>query len=129
MPRYLNPETIAAPVGRYTHGVELAAGARLLFVAGQVGVRPDGNTPADPREQHEQAWANVKAVLAKSGMSERNLVRVNGFIVRADLIPIWREVRDRALGDAPLPASTLLVVGALARPEWVVEIEAVAAAE
>jgi enamine deaminase RidA (YjgF/YER057c/UK114 family) len=130
MSRRLNPRGIAAPAGRYSHGIEIAAGARLLFVSGQVGLRPDGTTPSDPREQHDHAWTNIKAVLHEAGMNMAHLVRINGFITRADLIPVWRDARDRAMGEAaPLPASTLLVVSALARPEWVVEIEAVAAAE
>jgi enamine deaminase RidA (YjgF/YER057c/UK114 family) len=48
-------------------------------------------------------------------------------VTRTDLIPVYRAARDKALGNAAPPASTLVVVAALAKPEWVVEIECVAA--
>ncbi len=124
---YHNPATVAAPASRYSHGVEVPAHSRLLFVSGQVGVRSDGTTPVDAREQHEQVWKNIGAVLAAAGMGAADIVRVNGYITRADLVPIFREMRDRVLGKGPAPASTLVVVAALVRPEWCVEIEVVAA--
>ena len=127
MPKRQNPATVHPPAGKYSHGVEPEAGARLLYVSGQVGVKPDGSTARDDAAQCEQAWANVASVLAAGGMSVADIVKLNAYITRADLIPVYRAARDRAVGNAPPPASTLVVVAALANPAWVVEIECVAA--
>src|SRR5262245_4682259 len=121
-----NPQTVHPPAGKYTHGVELAP-QRLLYVSGQVGAKPDGSTAQGDAAQCEQAWANVKAVLAAGGMGPSDIVKLNAYITRTDLIPVYRAARDKALGDIQPPASTLVVVSALASPTWVVEIECVAA--
>ena len=75
----------------------------------------------------EAAWSNVLAVLAAAGMSAGDLVKVTAFLTRPEDTPLYRQVRERMLEGAE-PASTLLIVQALASPEWLVEIEAVAAA-
>ena len=121
-----NPATVHAPAGKYSHGVEAAA-SRLLYVSGQVGAKPDGTTAPGDAAQCDQAWANVKNVLAAAGMGVADILKLNAYVTRADLIPVYRAARDRAVGDAPPPASTLVVVAALANPAWVVEIECVAA--
>lgn len=123
-----NPKTVHPPAGKYTHGVEAHAGARLLYVSGQVGAKPDGSTAANDAAQCEQAWANVKSVLAAAGMGPGDIIKVNAYITRTDLIPVYRAARDKVLGDITPPASTLVVVSALANPAWVVEVECVAAA-
>lgn len=121
-----NPASIHAPASPYTHGVEVPPNARLLFVSGQVGMKPDGSTPADLVAQNEQAWANLKAVLAAAQMGVGDIVRLNAYVVGADGIAAFREVRNRMVGEIK-PASTLVVVAALASPAWKVEIECVAA--
>lgn len=127
MPKRLNPATVHPPAGKYSHGVETAAGARMLHVSGQVGARQDGSTAPTDAAQCEQAWANVMNVLAAAGMGAADIVKLNAYVTRADLIPVYRAARDKALGTALPPASTLVVVAALANPAWVVEIECVAA--
>ena len=76
----------------------------------------------------ETAWSNVLAVLAAAGMGPRDLVKVTVFLTRPEDTPLYRQVRERMLEGAE-PASTLLIVQGLASPDWLVEIEAVAAAE
>jgi enamine deaminase RidA (YjgF/YER057c/UK114 family) len=120
-----NPANVAAPTG-YSHGVELPANARILYIAGQLGVAPDGKLAPDIRGQAEQAWKNIQNVLAAAGMGIENLVKVNHYITRREDLAAYREVRARFLKDH-LPASTLLVISALARDEALVEVEAVAA--
>ena len=120
------PAGVAPPFSSYSHGVAAPAGARWLHVSGQVGVRPDGSFAAEPREQLEQTWRNLLAVLADAGMGPRDLVKVTAFLTRPDEVPLYRETRDAALEGAE-PASTLIIVAGLAHPDWLVEIEAVAA--
>lgn len=121
-----NPSTVAAPIGRYTHSIEVPANARWLALSGQVGNAPDGKTPSDFKAQAENCWSNIKAILADSGMSLDDVVKLNVYLTRASDAPAYRAVRDVALGDAR-PASTLVVISALAAPEYLIEIEAWAA--
>jgi enamine deaminase RidA (YjgF/YER057c/UK114 family) len=122
-----NPKSIAPAFSRYSLGVEAPAAKRWLHVSGQVGVAPDGTWANAPEEQMEQAWRNLLAVLDSAGMGAENLVKVTAYITRPQDTGLYREVRDRMLGGAE-PASTLLVISGLAHPDWLVEIEAVAAA-
>ena len=62
-----DPPTVAAPVGRYSHGVVVPPNARWLYVSGQVGVAPDGALPGDFAEQARQAWRNVLAIVEGAG--------------------------------------------------------------
>jgi 2-iminobutanoate/2-iminopropanoate deaminase len=125
--RLFNPPNIAPPAATYSHGVEIGPNARWLYVAGQVGTRPDGMT-IDPNieGQAEQAWRNVVATLEGAGMNIKNLVKVTSFLTRPQDIPAYAKVRDRFLGDAR-PATTMVVVQALARPSFLIEVEATAA--
>lgn len=127
MLKRFNPKTVHAPQGKYSHGVDVPSGARLLYLAGQVGVMPDGSTAPSDEAQCDQAWANVKAILAEARLGFADVVKFNAYVTRADLVPVYRGARDRALGNTPPPASTLVVVAALASPSWIVEIECVAA--
>jgi enamine deaminase RidA (YjgF/YER057c/UK114 family) len=121
-----NPDTVHAPVGSYSHAIEVPPNARWLFISGQVALTTDGNVPAGFAEQCALAWTNLGNVLASAGMSTPDLVKLTVFMVRQEDLPSFREVRDRFL-EGQRPATTLVFVKALARPEWLIEIEAVAA--
>ncbi len=121
-----NPDAIAPTFSAYSHGVEVAPGARWLHISGQVGVLPDGGLADGPVGQMEQTWSNVLAVLADASMGPHDLVKVTCFITRAEDVGLFRQVRDSLLEGAQ-PASTLVIVSGLASPDWLVEIEAIAA--
>jgi 2-iminobutanoate/2-iminopropanoate deaminase len=127
MRKILNPDTIAAPIGRYAHAIETAPGMRQLHISGQVGIAPDGTIAKDIAAQAQQCWRNIAAILAAAGMELTDLIRVNTFLVKAADITASRAARFEALGEFR-PASTLLVVSALASPDYLIEIEALAAA-
>jgi enamine deaminase RidA (YjgF/YER057c/UK114 family) len=120
-----NPSTIAAPLGAYSNGVSAPGGGRWLYIAGQIGVRPDGSMATTFVEQAEAAWTNLIAILAHAGMSAQHLVKVTHYLVRPDDLKQYNPVRSKHLGDAR-PASTLIVAQALAKPDWLFEVEAVA---
>ena len=121
-----NPATIHTP-GAYSHGRELPANARILYVAGQLGLAPDGKLAGgDFRAQAERAWQNLFAVLADAGMEVGDLVKVNAYLTRRGDIETYREIRARVMGPHR-PAATLLVIDALAHEGALIEIEAVAA--
>jgi enamine deaminase RidA (YjgF/YER057c/UK114 family) len=121
-----NPPRIAPPAALYVHGVEVPANARWLFVSGQIGVHPDGRPGKDAREQVEIVWRNIEAILESAGMRLADIVKVTTFATSPEHLPVLKEVRDRVLAGH-LPASTLLLVAGLARPEWLVEVEVYAA--
>ncbi len=121
-----NPQAIAPPAGKYTHGIGTPAGARWLHISGQIGNAADGTVPPELEAQVENCWTNVRAILADAGMGMDDLVKVTVFLTKAEHIVADRAARDRIRGDAR-PASTLVVVSALVRPEWLCEVEAIAA--
>jgi enamine deaminase RidA (YjgF/YER057c/UK114 family) len=123
----VTPEGIAPPFSRYAHGLLVEPGCRWLHVSGQVGIHPDGTMALDAEAQLEQAFANVFAVLAAADMDRSHLVKLTILLTAADQIPLYRAVRDRML-DGAIVASTLLIVAGLASPDFLVELEAVAAA-
>ena len=126
MLKTLKPTTVAPPFSAYSHAVEAPAGARWLYVSGQLGVAPDGAVPADFAGQAEQAFRNVLAILAEAGMAAADLVRVNTYLTETADIGGFREIRDKHLGGHEA-ASTMIVISALAAPQFKIEIEAVAA--
>lgn len=123
----LNPETIAAPISVYSHAIEVPASARWLHISGQIGMTPDGKIAQGIKAQSEVAWQNLIAILQSADMGLENLVKVTAFLIDEADIPTYGGVRTRAIGEAR-PASTLLIVKALASPDFLVEVEAIAAA-
>ena len=127
MLRALTPASIRPPFARYSHGMEVPAGRRLVVCSGQLGITADDHIPEDAGEQAELCFANIAAILKDAGLRLRDIVRINAFVSdRAHLRP-YMEVRDRLVGEPP-PASTLVIVAGLARPEFKVEVEVIAAA-
>ena len=121
-----NPDTVVKPVSNYSQAVEVAPGARWLYISGQIGLRPDGTEGEGFEAQCDIAWQNVLNLLADAGMGPEDLVKITVFLTSPDHLQAYREGRDRALGEDK-PASTLIIISALARPHWLIEIEAVAA--
>ncbi len=121
-----NPEAIGAAFSSYSLAVEAPAQARWLHVSGQVGVAPDGSLAEGPEAQMETAFRNILAILGSAGMGPHDLVKITVFLTRSEDVGLYRNVRDRMLAGAT-PASTLLIISALASPDWLVEIEAIAA--
>jgi 2-iminobutanoate/2-iminopropanoate deaminase len=125
--RALSPSSIRAPFARYSHGIAVPAGYRLVFTSGQLGVGPDERVPAGCEAQAELCFANIAAILAEDGMTLANVVRLNTYVTGREHMQAYMRARDRQFPGTP-PASTLMIVSGFARPELVVEIEAIAAA-
>ncbi|MDE0058872.1 MAG: RidA family protein [Defluviicoccus sp.] len=124
--RAMYPETIHPPIGAYAHAIEVPDSAKVMFIAGQVGIDVDGNVPADFAAQAELAWQNLMAILEFNGMRMKDVVKITHFLTDAADLPAYNEVRAKYLGEER-PASTLLIVAGLARPDLLVEVEMVAA--
>jgi 2-iminobutanoate/2-iminopropanoate deaminase len=125
-PELFNPATVAAPLGAYSHGGFIKAGSDLLFLAGQVGVRPDGVIPTSFAEQADEAFANITRILKSKDMTVANLVKINIYAVSGQPVGEARAARVRHLGDHK-PASTFIYVPQLADAKYLIEVEGVAA--
>jgi 2-iminobutanoate/2-iminopropanoate deaminase len=117
---------VAKRLGPYSDAVETAPNQRWLFTAGTPGMDEVGALPADITAQAELAWGHILKLLEKAGMSVHDLVKITQYLTRAEDIAAYAKVRARVLGTAR-PASMLMVVADLPRPEFLLEIEAVAA--
>jgi enamine deaminase RidA (YjgF/YER057c/UK114 family) len=128
---YDNPPTLHDTAGRYSHTAlvegpgRYGEAVRWLHISGQVGTRPDGTTPQDADAQVEQALKNLMAALAHHGMGPQNLVKMTSYITDRSVLASLRARRVPMLGVSC--AHTLIIVAGLAAPEFLVEIEAVAA--
>ena len=123
--RFMNPEAIAKP-GGYSHVVEVTGPGRIVYIAGQLGVKPDGKLAGDFRAQAVQAFENLKAALAAVGATFNDVVKVNNYLVDIPAnIAIYREVRDKYANMSQPPASTTIGVPALARDGALFEVEAI----
>lgn len=123
----LKPPTLPVPTG-YSQ-VVISRGSQTIYVAGQVAIDADGNVvaPGDVVGQARQAFANLRAALEAAGASISDVAKVTWYVVGYDsaLLPALAAARVEVFG-AHEPASTLVGVSALARPGFLVEVEAVA---
>ncbi|MEO8558615.1 MAG: RidA family protein [Rhodospirillales bacterium] len=117
---------VAKQIGAYSDAVEAPANARWLFTAGTPGLGLDGKLSADFAGQAEQAWQHIMAILHKAEMGAQDLVKVTHYLLHAKDIPAYAKIRSKYLGEAR-PASMLLIVPELVRPNFLLEVEAIAA--
>jgi enamine deaminase RidA (YjgF/YER057c/UK114 family) len=109
--------------------VIVATGSRMVFVAGQVAVDADGNVVGhgDIAAQARQAFANVGRALAAAGARPDDVTKITIYVVhhRPEYRPLISEARVALFGDHK-PTSTLVGVEALALPDFLIEVEAIA---
>lgn len=126
--RDLTPTAMPPPFGCYAHGVAVPPGARWLATSGQLPLRPDGTVPEGARAQAELCLAHVEAILAEGGMAPSDVVRLTAFVTDREHMAGYMAARDAWVAPAGrTPASTLLIVSGFTRPEFLVEVEALAA--
>lgn len=125
---FRNPPSLCPTYG-WTHVVGVQGG-RTIHISGQVGIDEHGRIvgPGDLRAQTERAFENIRLALADVGATFEHVVKTSLFVVglRAEHVPVIREVRSRYVSADRPPASTLVGVSALVGPEWLIEIEATA---
>jgi enamine deaminase RidA (YjgF/YER057c/UK114 family) len=120
------PAGIHPPFARYSHAMEVPAGARLLFASGQLGITPDRVIPEDAAGQAELCFQAIGAILASAGMDFGNVIRINAFVTDRAFLKDYMSVRDRHVRE-PYPASTLMIVSGFASEAFKVEVEVIAA--
>jgi enamine deaminase RidA (YjgF/YER057c/UK114 family) len=125
-----SPATLPPPVG-YSHIAKVNSGT-LVYVAGQVSSDASGKLvgEGDFEAQAEQVFKNLKLALEAAGATMADIIKLNVYLVAEigqDGVPKLRAIRDRHVNTTKPPASTLVFVSRLARPGWLIEIEAIAA--
>jgi reactive intermediate/imine deaminase len=120
----LNPSTVHKP-GSYSHGTRKG---NTLYIAGQVARNLQGDVvgPGDIRAQTEQVMNNLKAIIEAAGGTMDDIMKITVFATNASYITEIGEVRNRYFSAESQPASTFVTISSLARPEFLVEIEAIA---
>ena len=120
------PNTMPKSVG-YSQ-VATVTGGTIVFVAGQVALDKSGNVVGkdDFRVQVQQVFENLKAAIEAAGGTFDDVVKLNGYFLDLSHLPEFREVRDQYVNVKNPPTSTAVQVPRLFRPEFLVEIEAVA---
>ena len=122
-----NPKSIAPPNSpSYHHGMECSPNMRWLVLAGQVGKNPDGTLPASFEQQCENVWDNIFAILAEGGMGREDIVKLTVYLTRREDREANAAIRAKKMGGVA-PASTFLLAAGLAQPEFLIEIDVVAA--
>ena len=122
-----NPTDGVYQTGRdWAHAIEVRSAERLLFVSGTMGLRPDFSAPATLDEQLECVWKNIRTILASADLTVDNIVRLTSYLRDASYAQANAQARIRALGGRAIP-TTAIVVQTL-NPDWLVELEVIAAA-
>ncbi|WLT32318.1 RidA family protein [Geothrix sp. PMB-07] len=125
---HLNPPGLPKPNG-YSHVVEVRGG-RTLYISGQIALDQNGLLigAGDLRAQTRQVFENLKTALQASGARLEDVVKITVFMTDVSELAVFREVRDGYFTQNP-PASSLVQVSRLVRPDLLIEIEAVAVVE
>jgi enamine deaminase RidA (YjgF/YER057c/UK114 family) len=124
--RHIVPKRIRAPFAHYSHAVEVPPATRWLFCSGQLGISATDEIPESAEAQAVLCFEAIGACLAEAGMSFADVVRINAYVTDRAHMPPYMAVRDR-YAALPPPASTLMIVSGFTRPEFKVEVEAIAA--
>ena len=120
------------PIGAYSQAMQVKAG-KLVFVAGQVAVDGSGNLVGrgDVMVQTRQVFENLRHVLDSAGASFSHVVQFTTYVVGREAVQPFTQSRSQIFPglfpDGVYPPNTLLIVAGLAREEFLVEIQAIAA--
>jgi enamine deaminase RidA (YjgF/YER057c/UK114 family) len=128
---YLNPPSATPPAGMYSHVARMAPG-ELAFIAGQVAVDKSGATVGvgDLAAQTSQVFANIGDILKDLGSGFDQVVQLTTYLTSADSIPAFMSARAALLPKlypaGKYPPNTLLVIDRLVKPEFLIEVAAIA---
>jgi 2-iminobutanoate/2-iminopropanoate deaminase len=117
---------VYAPSADYAHAMEVRRPDRLLFVAGTMGLDPDGVPGSTLDQQLDLIWMNIRAILASAGMTVDNIVRLTSYLRDASYAEPNAAARQAALDGRVIPTTAIVAQTLVA--DWLVEIEVIAAA-
>ena len=122
----INPPGLAPPpANRYAHVVK---SGNQVWISGQTSRDASGDLVGvnNAIAQGKQVYANLETAIKAVGGTFANIVKVTIFVTSESYLPAARAAQDDCWGDNPVPASSMVIVHALARPEYLIEIEAYA---
>ena len=128
---YVNPPSAPPVQGMYSHVARMAP-VEIAFIAGQVAIDAKGNPVGvgDLAAQVPQVFENIGKILADLGTDFEQVVQFTTYLTKADTIPTWFSVRSalfpKLFPGGKYPPNTLLVIDRLVKPEFLIEIEAIA---
>ena len=111
----------------YAQAVKVTRGETILYLSGQVAYDDKGGVahPGDFKAQARAALQAVKAQVEAGGGTMANIIKVNTYLTDIRHRAEYAAIREEFFGKK-MPASTLVAVSALAQPEFLIEIEAIA---
>jgi enamine deaminase RidA (YjgF/YER057c/UK114 family) len=123
--KYCAPGVFDPPT--YSQAIKVTEARSILFIAGQVAYDKDGGPlhRGDFRGQAREAFKSIKALVEAQGGTLANVVKLNTYVLDVRHRPDIAVAREEYFGKKA-PASTLIQVPALAQPDWLIEIEAIA---
>ena len=127
---YINPKSAPKP-GMYSH-VAIADGGRIAYIAGQTSVDMAGNpvSPADFAGQIPVVYDHLGRILKELGADFSDVLQYTTYLVGTDKREAWQkgrmELYKKLYPDGKYPPNTLLIISGLARPEYLLEISAIA---
>lgn len=110
----------------YIHALEVRSPGRFLFVSGTMGLDTSGVAGKTLAEQLDLVWSNIRAILASADMAVANIVRVTSYLRDAAFAEANQNARVAALDGRVVPTTT--IVAETLTPDWLVEVEVIAAA-
>ena len=122
---HIQPTTLRSNQNRYSHVVRIGS---WVIIAGQGPSDLEGNTPSNPAEQVDNVYQNLTAAVESVGGKLTDIVKTTTYVVGRDHFDAIQAARGGRFGDKP-PTGTVVIVSGLARPEMLLEIEAVAYVE
>jgi len=124
--RFINPPSLPAPPG-YSQ-IAVSSGGTMIVIAGQVALDANGAVvgPGDFATQAGQVFRNLIAALEAADAGPQHLVKLTTFVTDLSHLAAFRRARDQFLDSGHPPTSTLVQVSALFRPEFLIEVEALA---
>ena len=123
---YLEPKGIALPKASFGLGVVIEPGFRLAFLTGRTGPNKDGSYSEDFETQAKNAFASVETLLKETGMTWKDVVKINVYLTDRRDLPVWAKVRDATIGVSR-PSGPGVIVKELAAPNARIEITVTAA--
>jgi len=128
---YVNPPSAPPVQGMYSHVARMAPG-ELAFIAGQVAIDAKGNPVGvgDLAAQVNQVFENLGKILKDLGTDFEQVVQFTTYLTKAETIPTWMSARSavfpKLFPGGKFPPNTLLVIDRLVKPEFLLEVEAIA---
>ena len=113
-------------IGSYNDAIVVPPNARWLYSSGTPGLELNNKLPEGIERQTDVMWTHLLNILGKAGMGPEDLVKVTTWLLHAEHVAPYVAARKRILGDVK-PAFMLVVVNQLVKPEFLVEVEIVAA--